>query len=89
MNGAMSSREIVSNPYVAFAIWFAMLFVLPGYGAVGIMFASASVITFYIAAVPESFRDRSGSMRTAHGLVAFMWALAALAGAMTFAGAIR
>lgn len=53
------------------------------------MLACASVLSAYIAVLPEQFRSRNGSMTTATCLVTAIWIAAVVLTAMTLMGEIR
>jgi hypothetical protein len=89
MGGAITARKIVSQPYFSLISVVSLFFILPQYGSVAMMVGSAGVLSAYVAGLPELFRSRSGSMKTATCLVAAMWAATAVIAALTLMGAIR
>ena len=66
-----------------------LFFILPRYGSMAVMVGCASILSAYVAVLPERFRSRSGSMTAAACLVAGMWAAAAVITTLTLMGEIR
>ena len=86
MSEAITAKKVVTHPYYSMICSLCILFLLPRYGGIAVMVGCASVLSAYVAVVPEQFRSRSGSMTTAICLVAFMWVAAAVITAMTLTG---
>ncbi|HYG34603.1 MAG TPA: hypothetical protein VEC99_07465 [Clostridia bacterium] len=88
MQTSNSLKKIVAHPCFAVAAVLAMSFILPRFGTVAMMVGCATVVSVYVAALPESFRSRSGSLRMAVCLVAAMWLGAAVVTTLTLMGEI-
>ena len=89
MSGTITAKRIVSQPYFSMICVLSLIFVLPRYGGVALMIGSACVLSAYAAVLPEQFRSRNGSMKTATCLVAAAWVAAAIITAMTLMGEIQ
>jgi hypothetical protein len=89
MSGTIAAKKVVTHPYVVLVCVLCLFFVLPRYGSMAVMVGCASILSAYVAVLPEHFRSRSGSMMTAICLVAGMWLEAAVITALTLMGAIR
>ncbi len=66
-----------------------VFFILPRYGSIAVMVGCASILSKYVAVLPEHFRSRSGSMMTASWLVAYLWVAAAVIAVLTLMGEIQ
>jgi hypothetical protein len=88
MSGTITAKKIVAHPYLSIVCLLSLLFVLPPYGSMAVMVGSASILSAYVAVLPEHFRSRSGSMMAAICLVAAMWVAAAVITALTLMGEI-
>lgn len=88
MSASLAAKKVLTAPYFSMLCFLAVLFVLPPYGYVAVMIGCASVLSAYVAALPNSFRSRSGSLLAAYCLVATMWAGAAVVMALTLMGEI-
>ena len=84
-----TAKKVLSHPYFPVICALFMLFILPRYGSMALMVGSASILSVYVAVLPEHFRSRSGSMVAATGLVAALWVAAAVITALTLMGEIR
>ena len=89
MSGTISTQKVVTHPYFSLLCVVCIFFVLPRYGGIAVMVGCASILSVYVAVLPESFRSRRGSMMTATCLVAYMWVLAAVIAALTLMGEIQ
>ena len=89
MSGTITAKNVFTHPYFSMACFFSLLFILPRYGEIAVMVGFASVLSAYVAVLPEQFRGRRGSMMTATCLVAAMWVGAAGITAMRLMGEIR
>jgi len=89
MSETLTAKKVVTHPYFAMLCVVCLLFILPRYGSVAVMVGCASILSAYVAVLPESFRSRSGSMMAATCLVAAMWVAAAVTTALTLMGEIR
>ncbi len=90
MSGTITAKNVFTHPYFSMICFLSLLFILPRYGGIiAVMVGCASVLSAYVAVLPEQFRSRSGSMMTATCLVAAMWVGAAVITAMTLMGEIR
>jgi urea transporter len=76
MKKPLSSTKVVEHPFFGLACFVAILFVLPRYGLAAMMIGCASVLATYVAAIPDRFRTRNGSLTAAVCLVTAMWAAA-------------
>ena len=88
MSGTITARKVLTHPYFAVICGLSLLFILPRYGSWAVMVGCASLLSAYVAALPDSFRSRSGSMMAATCLVAGMWVAAAVITALTLTGEI-
>lgn len=86
VSGAITAKRVVTHPYFSMTCFICILFLLPQYGGIAVMVGSASILSVYVAVVPERFRSRSGSVFTAICLVVSMWIAAAAITAMTLSG---
>lgn len=73
MNKPLRFNNVVEHPFFGLACFVAILFVLPRYGLTAVMIGCALVLGAYVAAIPDRFRSRSGSLTAAVCLVAAMW----------------
>lgn len=90
MSGTISAKKVVTHPYTSMiCALFLLFFLAPQYGSTAAMVGCASILTAYVAVLPENFRSRSGSLMTAICLVAAMWVAAAVILALTLMGAIQ
>jgi hypothetical protein len=89
MSEPITAKKVVTHPYFSMVYVLSLFFILPRYGTGAVMVGCASVLSAYVAVLPESFRSRSGSMMAAICLVAAMWVAAAFATALTLMGEIR
>lgn len=89
MGETITLKKVVAHPCFVMICSLSLLFVLPRYGGTALMTGCASVLSVYVAVLPEHFRTRSGSMRVAICLVAAMWVAAAVITAMTLMGEIQ
>lgn len=86
MNGTFTMKKIVAHPLLSLLCIVALLLVLPNFGSAAMMVGAAAFMSVYVAATPEQFRNRNGSLKTAISLVTAMWAAAALVGVLTTMG---
>jgi hypothetical protein len=89
MSGTITAKKVVTHPYFAMICFLSVCFILPRFSNIALMVGCASILSAYVAALPEQFRSRSGSMMTATCLVAAMWVGAVVITAMTLMGEIR
>lgn len=89
MSETMTAKKVVTHPYFSITCVLSLFFILPRYGSVALMVGCASILSAYVAELPESFRIRSGSMVAATGLVAAMWVAVAIITALTVMGEIQ
>jgi hypothetical protein len=94
MSGTITAKRVVTNPYFSMKCALCILFVLPRfvppqYGSMALMVGCSSVLSAHVAVLPDSFRDRRGSLVTATCLVAAMWVTAAVVTALTLVGEIQ
>ena len=89
MSGTITAKKVVTHPYFSMLCVVSLFFILPRYGGMAVMVGCASILSAYVAVLPEHFRSRSGSMMTAICLVAGMWVEAAAITALTLMGEIR
>ena len=89
MSETKTAKKVVTHPYCSMVCILSLFFILPHYGSVAVMVGCASILSAYVAVLPESFRSRSGSMVAATCLVAAMWLAAAVITALTLIGEIR
>ena len=78
MNKPLPFKNAVEHPFFGLACFVAILFVLPRYGAAAMMIGCALVLASYVAAIPDRFRSRSGSLTAAGCLVTATWMAAAV-----------
>ena len=83
MSGTIIAKKVVSHPYFMMICLLSLFVILPRYGSMAVMVGCASILSVYVAVLPEHFRSRSGSMMAATCLVAAMWAEAAFVTALT------
>lgn len=89
MSETIALKQFITHPNFALAVFVSVCCILPTYfGSAVTMVACASVLTVYVAVLPDQFRSRSGSMLTATCLVAAMWIGAAVLTAMELLGEI-
>ena len=89
MSGTITAKKVFTPPYFLMICALSVFFILPRYGSIAVMVGCASILSAYVAVLPESFRSRSGSMMTASCLVAAMWVAAAVITALTLMGEIQ
>ena len=89
MSGTITAKKVFTHPYFSMICFLSLLFILPRYGDIVVMVGCASVLSAYVAVLPEHFRSRSGSMMAATCLVTAMWVAAAVITALTLMGEIR
>lgn len=90
MSEAITLKRFITHPHFSLAFFISVCCILPMYfGSAVTMLACASVLTAYVAVLPDHFRSRSGSMTTATCLVIAMWIAATVLTAMTLLGEIR
>ena len=89
MSGTITAKKVVTHPYFSLICFLAVCFILPRYSGIAVMVGCASILSAYVAVLPEHFRSRSGSMKAATCLVAAMWVAAAVITALTLMGEIR
>lgn len=93
MSQTITTKKVVTHPYFALFCFLTLCVFLPqyggSYGGVAAMVGSASLLSVFVAVMPENFRTRSGSMMPARCLIAVMWAGAAVIAVMTLTGQIR
>ncbi len=89
MSGTISAKTVVTHPYFSMMCFLSLFFILPRYGSVAMIVGCASILSAYVAVLPESFRSRSGSMMTGYCLVAAMWVAAAVITVLTLMGEIQ
>ncbi|MCA8986869.1 MAG: hypothetical protein KDA78_04475 [Planctomycetaceae bacterium] len=89
MNTTFTLKKLVTHPYFSMFCVLTLLFILPQYGAMPMMFASAGILTACVAAVPEQFRTRNGSLTMAICLVTAMWVGAAIISVLSLLGEIQ
>ena len=88
-SGTITAKKVVTHPYFSMICVVSLFFILPRYGSMAVMVGCASILSAYVAVLPEHFRSRSGSMMAATCLVAVMWLAAAVITALTLMGEIR
>jgi hypothetical protein len=89
MSGTITAKKVVTHPFFSMICALCILFALPRYGSYVVMVGCAGFFSVCVAASPESFRSRRGSMITAACLVAAMWVLAAVIAALALMGEIQ
>ena len=89
MSGTITAKKVVTHPYFSMICVLSLFFILPRYGSMAVMVGCASILSAYVAVLPEHFRSRSGSMMAATCLVAAMWVAAAVITALTLMGEIQ
>ncbi len=90
MSGTITAKKALTHPYFSvICVLSLFFFIWPRYGNMAVMVFCASILSAYVAVLPESFRSRSGSMMTASCLVAAMWVAAAVITALTLMGEIQ
>jgi hypothetical protein len=89
MSGTITAKKVVIHPHFSMICFLSLFFVLPRYGSIAMVVGCASILSAYVAVLPESFRSRSGSMMTACCLVAAMWVAAAVITVLTLMGEIQ
>jgi hypothetical protein len=89
MSGTITAKKVVTHPFFSMIFVVSVFFILPRYGSWAVMVGCASILSAYVAVLPELFRSRSGSMMAATCLVAAMWVAAAVITAVTLMGEIR
>ena len=55
MNETISARKIVTNAYFSMLCVLGVFFLLPRYGGIAVMVGCASILSVYVAVVPEQF----------------------------------
>jgi hypothetical protein len=76
MNKPLPFKNVVEHPFFGLACFVTILFVLPSYGLTAMMIGCSLVLAAYVAAIPDRFRSRSGSLTAAVCLVTVMWMVA-------------
>lgn len=89
MGGTVIASKVLTHPYFSLLCFFSACFLLPQFSGVAVMLGCAGVLTALVAALPDRFRSRSGSIVTATCLVAVMWVAAAVVTALALMGEIR
>ncbi len=89
MSGSITAKKVVTHPCFLLICVLSLFFILPRYGSWAVMVGCASILSAYVAELPEHFRSRSGSMMSATCLVAAMWVATAVITALTLMGQIR
>ena len=89
MSGTITAKKVFTHPYSSMICALSVFFILPRYGSIAVMVGCASMLSAYVAVLPESFCSRSGSMMTAYCLVAALWVAAAVITALTLMGEIQ
>lgn len=89
MSQTIPAKKVITHPYFTIVCVLSLFVLLPRYGSVAVMVGSASILSAYVAVLPESFRSRSGSMMAAICLAAAMWVAAAVITALTLMGEIQ
>ena len=85
MNRAIPAKKLFFSALCVISLFL----ILPQYGGIALMGGSASILLACVAASPQSFRSRSGSLVTAFCLVAAMWVAAVFITVMTLMGEIQ
>lgn len=78
--------KTAAHPLFPLACVVMTFFVLPRFGGVAMTLGCAWMVTAQLGANPEIWRSRSGSLKPALGLVAFMWLAAAAVGVLSLRG---
>jgi len=89
MSGTITAKKVFTHPYFSMICVLSLFFIWERYGSMAVMVGCASMLSAYVAVLPESFRSRSGSMMAATCLVAAMWVAAVVITALTLMGEIR
>lgn len=89
MSGAVTARKVVTHPFFALTCFLSVMVILPRYGSIALMVGSASILSVFVAVLPEQFRSRSGTHMAATCLVAAMWVGAAVITILVLMGEIR
>ena len=89
MSGTITAKKVVTHPYFSMVSVLSLFFILPRYGSMAVMVVCASILSAYVAVLPERFRSRSGSMMAATYLVAAMWVAVAIITALTLIGEVQ
>ena len=89
MSGTIAAKKVLTHPCFSMTCALSVFFILPQYGSIAVMVGCASMLSAYVAVLPESFCGRSGSMMTASCLVAAMWVAVAVITALTLMGEIQ
>ncbi len=89
MNRTIAAKKVVTHPYLLMICVLSLFFILPQYGSMVVMVGCASILSAYVAVLPEHFRSRSGSMMAATCLAAAFWVAATVITALTLMGEIR
>jgi hypothetical protein len=85
MNNTITLKKVVNHPLFGLVCFVALYFILPRYGAVA-MIGCAAVLSACVAANPERFRSRSGSLTTAVCFLTAMWVAAAVFSVLSWIG---
>ncbi len=89
MSETVTMKKFVTHPFLGMVCFISICFILPRYaGSIATMVASASILSFLVAVLPEQFRSRSGSMMAATCLVAALWVATAVITSLTLMGVI-
>ncbi len=89
MQPVATARKLITTPHFALLCVISVLFLLPRVGPAAAMAGSAAVLSAYVWAAPDRFRDRRNSLKPALTLAAIMWILTALITIMTWTDALE
>ncbi|MBX7164898.1 MAG: hypothetical protein K1X74_00995 [Pirellulales bacterium] len=89
MSGTIAAKKVFTPPFILMICALFVLYSLPRYGSTAEMVGCASILSAYVAVLPELFRSRSGSMLTAFCLVSAMWVAATVIVVLTLMGEIQ
>ncbi len=90
MNETITLKRFITHPNFSLVFFISVCCILPIYfGSAVTMLACASVMTAFVAVLPEQFRSRNGSMTIATCMVSSMWIAVVVLTAMTLMGQIR
>ena len=90
MSETITLKRFLTHPNFLLAFFISVCCILPIYfGSAVTMFACVSVMTAFVAVLPEQFRSRNGSIATAICLVTAMWIAEVVLAAMTLMGQVR
>ena len=85
----ITRKKIVAHPYFSLGCVLAVFFILPRFGGVALMVGCAGILTAFVSAQPERFRNRRGSLGLAIGLIIAMWIAAAMVAALAVTGGLH